>query len=62
MATKRKDFTIVFKKLEEALDENRKSSDPRGLDMTREEFTEIDELRQLSLEIEDPDPEFHTTT
>ncbi len=62
MEPKRKDFSIVFKKLEETLIESGRTSDTRGPDMSREEFNEIDELRRLSLEVEDPEPESHTTT
>ena len=62
METKRSDFTILFDKLEEVLEEASQPAKARSLDMSREEFAEIDELRRLSLEVEDPEPEFRTTT
>ncbi len=56
------DYQIVFKKLAEATAElgfGRTSSEG---DLTLEEAQEIDELRQVALEIEDPQPQIYTTT
>ena len=56
-----KQYAIVYKKLEEILKKDKAVPEaPR--EMSREEFDEIDELRRLSLEVEDPEPQFHTTT
>ncbi len=52
-----KQYAIVFKKLEEIL--NASDAVP---EMSREEFDEIDELRRFSLEVKDPELQFHTTT
>ena len=54
------DYTIVFKKLEEALTASPDLAHPTELDPN--ELDEINELRRLGLEISDPEPSSYTST
>lgn len=56
------DYRIVFKKLAEAKAELGFGRTPSEGDLSPEEAQEIDELRQIALEIEDPQPRSYTTT
>ena len=54
------DYTIVFKKLEEALTASPDLARPTELDPN--ELDEINELRRLALEISNPEPTSYTST
>ena len=56
----RADYTIVFKKLDEALTAAPDLARPTELDPN--ELDEINELRRLAAEISDPEPSSYTST
>ncbi len=56
------DYQIVFKKLAEATIELGYGGMPEENDLTAEEAQEIDELRQIALENENPQIQSYTTT
>ncbi len=56
------DHQIVFKKLAEATIELGYGNRDDENEMTAEEAQEIDELRQIALEIENPQTQSYTTT
>ena len=54
------DYTIVFKKLEEALIASPDLA--RSAELDPNELDEINELRRLALEISNPEPSSYTST
>lgn len=54
-----RDYTIIFKKLSELQAETEHDSTDT---LPQEEYDEIDELRRLSMEIQNPEPQSYTTT
>lgn len=61
MSPKKKNYNIVFKKLSDLLPEEKEDSN-FGLELSRKEMEEIDELRRFSLETKNPDNQSYTTT
>lgn len=56
-------YDIVFKKLAEAAPETLvENLGPTSVGLSSREFDEIDELRRLALELQDPEPQSFTTT
>lgn len=55
-------YSIVFKKLDEAKQSLEKQSSISDIEASCEEMDEIDELRRLVSEISNPKPSSYTTT
>lgn len=62
MRQRQPDYRIVFKKLAEATAQLGYGATPSEGDLSLEEAQEIEELRQIALEVEDPQPQSYTTT
>ncbi len=60
------EFGIVFKKLDEHLHENQKPGTVDlpscSVEISFQEYDEIEEIRKLAAEISDPTPRYFTTT
>ena len=62
MTKKRKDYNIIFKKLDQAQKEGKVEKGELATLMTPEEIDEIEELHRFVLELQEEEPQSYTST